>query len=72
MVATVRGKRVQGYRIHSAKVGGSDVDADMERIGALLADCPAGEMITFDVNRAWLPSEAVVVMNGTGDSPCFF
>ena len=72
MVDIVRNKRKQGYKIHSAKVGGSDVDTDIERINALLDDCPAGDVITFDVNRAWLPSEAVVVMNATKDSRAFF
>ena len=53
-------------------MGGSDVDTDIERINTLLADSPAGETITFDVNRAWLPSEAIAVMNATKDSRAFF
>ena len=72
MVENVRGYRKRGYKIHSAKVGGSDVDTDIERIRALLEDCPAGDVITFDVNRAWLPSEAIAVMNATADSRAFF
>lgn len=72
MVENVRRYRAQGYKIHSAKVGGSDVDEDIERINALLEDCPAGDIITFDVNRAWLPSEAIAVMNATKDSRAFF
>ena len=72
MVENVRDYRRRGYKIHSAKVGGSDVDTDIARIKALLDDCPAGDTITFDVNRAWLPSEAVVVMNATADSRAFF
>lgn len=72
MVENVRGYRQKGYKIHSAKVGGSDVDRDIARIRALLADCPAGDVITFDVNRAWLPSEATVVMNATKDPRAFF
>lgn len=72
MVENVRSYRKQGYKIHSAKVGGSDVDNDIERINALLADKPAGDTITFDVNRAWLPSEAIAVMNATSDSRAFF
>lgn len=72
MVQRVRDYRKQGYKIHSAKVGGSDVDDDIERIRLLLEDCPAGDTITFDVNRAWLPSEAIAVMNATQDSRAFF
>lgn len=72
MVDIVRNKRKEGYKIHSAKVGGSDVDMDIARIKALLDDCPAGDVITFDVNRAWLPSEAIIVMNATQDSRAFF
>lgn len=72
MVENVRSYRKQGYKIHSAKVGGSDVDRDIARINALLDDCPPGETITFDVNRAWLPSEAITVMNATQDSRAFF
>jgi len=71
MVENVRNYRKQGYKIHSCKIG-ADVDQDIERITALLTDCPAGDTITFDVNRAWLPSEAVVVMNATADSRAFF
>ncbi len=71
MVELVRTMRKEGYKIHSAKVG-ADVDQDIERIRALLADCPAGDTITFDVNRAWLPSEAIVVMNATQDTRAFF
>ncbi len=72
MIELVRSSREKGYKIHSAKVGGSDVDTDMARIKALLADSPAGDTITFDVNRAWLPSEAIVVMNATEDTRAFF
>ncbi len=72
MVDNVRHYRERGYKIHSAKVGGSDVDTDIERIRMLLADSPPGDVITFDVNRAWLPSEAVTVMNSTADKRAFF
>lgn len=71
MVEYVRDARKRGYKIHSAKVG-ADVDQDIERINALLADSPAGDTITFDVNRAWLPSEAITVMNACTDSRAFF
>jgi len=71
MVENVRNYRKQGYKIHSCKIG-ADVDQDIERIAMLSADSPAGDTITFDVNRAWLPSEAIVVMNATADSRAFF
>ena len=58
--------RAEGYRFHSAKVG-ADVDADIERIRFLDAQMAPGEEITFDVNRAWLPSEAIAVLNSTRD-----
>ena len=71
MVELVREARERGYKIHSCKVG-ADVDQDIARIQALLADSPPGETITFDANRAWLPSEAIVVMNATEDNRAYF
>ncbi|MEM7321828.1 MAG: mandelate racemase/muconate lactonizing enzyme family protein [Actinomycetota bacterium] len=58
--------RAEGYTFHSAKVG-ADVDADIERIRFLDEQMQPGEEVTFDVNRAWLPSEAVAVLNATRD-----
>ena len=71
MLEYVREARKKGYRIHSAKIG-ADVDQDIERMNALLADSPAGDTITFDVNRAWLPGDAITVMNACKDSRAFF
>jgi L-alanine-DL-glutamate epimerase-like enolase superfamily enzyme len=65
MVASVAAARDKGYRIHSAKVGGSDVSGDIARIIHLTDSLPAGESLTFDANRSWLPDEAVQVMNAT-------
>ncbi|MEM7337093.1 MAG: mandelate racemase/muconate lactonizing enzyme family protein [Actinomycetota bacterium] len=56
--------REEGYRFHSVKVG-ADVAADIERMEALDAAMAPGEEVTFDVNRAWLPSEAVAALNAT-------
>ncbi len=62
MLAEIERFRESGYRVHSAKVG-ADVDADIERISHLAANERAGEIIFYDVNRAWLPREAITVMN---------
>lgn len=53
----------KGYRVHSAKVGGSDVATDIARIEAISSGLPSGESVTFDVNRAWTPGVAVRVLN---------
>lgn len=58
--------RAEGYTFHSAKVG-ADVDADIERIRFLHDQMAPGEEVTFDVNRAWLPAEAIAVLNATRD-----
>lgn len=56
--------REDGYTVHSAKVG-ADVDADIERMRFLDARMQPGEEVTFDVNRAWLPAEAIAALNAT-------
>ncbi len=56
--------REEGYHFHSAKVG-ADVEADIERMRFLDSQMEPGEGLTFDVNRAWLPAEAVAAMNAT-------
>jgi L-alanine-DL-glutamate epimerase-like enolase superfamily enzyme len=63
MVELIRIASSKGYRTHSAKVGGSDIAIDVERIEAISAALPAGEKVTFDVNRAWTPGVAVQVLN---------
>ena len=62
MLAEVERFRDRGYRVHSAKVG-ADVKLDIERINRLAASERDGEIIFYDVNRAWLPREAITVMN---------
>ncbi len=63
MLALIAKARAKGYKVHSAKVGGSNVAMDVERIEAISASIPADEKVTFDVNRAWMPGVAVQVLN---------
>jgi len=63
MIADIRAASEKGYRTHSAKIGGSDYAADIERIEAISAALPNGEQVTFDVNRAWTPGVALQVLN---------
>ncbi len=56
--------RAEGYNFHSVKVG-ANVEADIERMRVIDAEMEPGEDLTFDVNRAWLPSEAITVLNAT-------
>ena len=63
--------RDMGYRVHSCKVG-ANVNLDIERIN-LLADNERGDEIMFyDVNRAWLPREAITVMNAVSGLTSWF
>lgn len=71
MLADIAARRAQGYRIHSAKVG-SGVADDLARIRALAGACPDGESVTFDANRAWLPDQAIQVMNAIAGTPAYF
>lgn len=63
MLALIRKASAKGYRVHSAKVGGVDIPADIERINIISAGLPEGEQVTFDVNRAWQPATAIAVLN---------
>lgn len=71
MVAQVQRAHAQGYRTHSCKVG-SGVQADRQRIEALIAARLPGDQLTFDANRAWLPAQACAVMNATADNEVYF
>ena len=64
MLRTIERYHARGYRIHSAKVG-SDVAADIERIEYLAERMPAGSSLTIDANRAWIPDQAIRVMQAT-------
>ncbi|MEM7272064.1 MAG: mandelate racemase/muconate lactonizing enzyme family protein [Actinomycetota bacterium] len=66
LLAEIDLARAEGYTFHSAKVG-ADVDADIERMRTLDAAMTGGEEVTFDVNRAWLPAEAIAALNATRD-----
>ena len=56
--------REQGYSFHSVKVGG-DAEGDIERMRSIDARMADGEELTFDVNRGWLPAQAVAALNAT-------
>ncbi len=65
MMTLINEAHQQGYHTHSAKIGGDDVGADIERIRHICTNLPKGDKITFDVNRAWVPAVAISVMNAT-------
>ena len=75
MITLIREASAKGYRTHSAKIGGSDFAADIERIEAISENLPRGEQVTFDVNRAWTPGVALQVLNAVAardwiEQPC--
>lgn len=75
MIALIRDASAKGYRTHSAKVGGEDAAADIDRIEAISNALPKGEQVTFDVNRAWTPGVALQVLNAVSardwvEQPC--
>ncbi len=61
MLAEIERFRELGYRVHSAKVG-ADVRTDIERISLLAENERPDETVFYDVNRAWLPREAIAVL----------
>ena len=71
MLAEVERFRERDYHVHSCKVG-ANVALDIERISLLAENQRTGEIIFYDVNRAWLPREAVSVMNAVGDVRSWF
>ena len=71
MLASIERARDKGYGVHSCKVG-ADVALDIERIRVIGATLPATQSVTFDANRAWLPDEAIRVMNGVRDVMTYF
>lgn len=75
MIALIREAYAQGYRTHSAKIGGSDPTRDISRIEAIEAALRPDETVTYDVNRAWVPAVAIQVLNnvalrGWVEQPC--
>ncbi|WP_371226871.1 mandelate racemase/muconate lactonizing enzyme family protein [Roseovarius sp. 2305UL8-3] len=63
MLALIEKAAAKGYRVHSAKVGGTDISLDIDRIEAISTGLPKGHKVTFDVNRAWQPAAAIEVLN---------
>ncbi len=61
----------RGYAFHSCKIGTGVAD-DIERVRAIADRLPAEERVTFDANRAWLPAQAVQVMQATADIRAYF
>lgn len=75
MLSDIVKARAAGVKTHSAKIGGDDIAADLERIAALEAARLPDEHITYDINRAWTPAVAVQVLNqascrGWVEQPC--
>lgn len=71
MLENIAKYSARGYRIHSCKVGGA-VELDIARVRGVCAVLPAGEAATFDANRAWLPDQAIQVMNATRDQGGYY
>ena len=71
MLAEVARFREMGYRVHSCKVG-ANIHLDIERIKLLAENEHDGEIIFYDVNRAWLPREAITVMNAVDGTTSWF
>ncbi len=67
----IRQYRACGYHLHSVKIG-AGVAADIEQIRYLEANRGAGEAFYYDVNRAWLPADAIRVMNAVRDQSVVF
>lgn len=72
MVENISSYRERGYKFFTCKIGGSDIDGDIQRINRIMKSLNHGEGITFDVNRAWLPGEAIQVMNSITDKRVYF
>lgn len=75
MIQRVNAASKKGYRVHSAKIGGSNVAADIARIEAISASLPQNNTVTFDVNRAWTPGVAIQVLGSVSardwiEQPC--
>jgi L-alanine-DL-glutamate epimerase-like enolase superfamily enzyme len=67
MMEIIEKYRKMGYRGHSVKVGGSDIELDIRRIRHIEQNRLEGERILYDVNRAWTRREASIVMNAVAD-----
>jgi L-alanine-DL-glutamate epimerase-like enolase superfamily enzyme len=63
MITLIRKASAEGYKVHSAKLGGSDTAIDIARIEAISSALAPDEKVTFDINRAWSPAVAIQVLN---------
>ena len=63
MIELINQAAANGYKVHSAKVGGTDLSLDIDRIEAISGALPPGHRVTFDVNRAWQPATAIEILN---------
>lgn len=71
MLDEVKRFRDMGYRLHSCKVG-ANLDLDIKRINHLAEQQLENEILFYDVNRAWLPREAITVMNSVSGITSWF
>ena len=71
MTGYVDAAATRGYRIHSCKIGGDDVALDKVRVRTLIGHLPEAGALTLDVNRAWLPDQAIQVMNDAPDASIY-
>ena len=71
MLAEVQRFRDMGYCVHSCKIGG-DINLDIKRIRHLAENEADGEVMFYDVNRGWLPREAITVMNAVPEITSWF
>lgn len=61
MMTHIRQASAMGYRVHSAKIGGSETAQRIEPNETITSCLPSDEKVTFDVNRVW--ATAIAVMN---------
>ncbi|HEY7574151.1 MAG TPA: mandelate racemase/muconate lactonizing enzyme family protein, partial [Thermoanaerobaculia bacterium] len=66
MARKVAGYRAEGYRKFQLKVGG-DPETDVERIRAVRAELPPGDVLIADANTGWLPHQAARVVRAVRD-----
>lgn len=71
MLSLINEYRKKDYKVHSVKIG-ADPQLDIERIRFLEANRNPGELIFYDLNRAWLPAEAIEVMNSVSNLTVIF
>lgn len=69
MAESIRKARENGYRTHSAKIGGVDAATEINRIETICRSLLPGEYVTFDVNRSWTPATALQVLSGVSVLP---